>query len=258
MVEAPSNRVFVVAISFLAIFATLTSFMPVQFTYGEHNFKTTHYDDFYSSNEIEALATTYVINVTYGGGYYYENWGQDEGFGYSFQFVDYTPVILNATWAMFNSHYEPFWFIIEWHTDVHRMDWTSKLTGESFGEVVTNYEFESVAETSDAGGYNLTMGRFILDCPHLNMHSTVFYNSTAYSNSTEAWENDDIHVEFAIEWDELGTGLNGWNLLSAVLWFQAPDVHPAINFFIAFPMWVDIALIIFKVVMVIISVLPFT
>lgn len=258
MVEAPDNRVMVVAISFLAIFATLTSFMPVQFTYGEHQFRETHYDNFYDSSEIEALATTYVINVTYSGGYYSENWGQDEGFGYSFQFIDYEPIILNASWAMINYHYEPFWFIIEWQTNSHRQTWTSKLTGQSFPDHITNLDFDAVSELSQSGSYNITMARFIVDCEHLNMHSTIFYNSTAYDNSTQAWENDDIHVEFAIEWDELGTGLNGWNLLSAVLWFQAPDVHPFINFFIAFPIWVDIALIIFKVVMVIISVLPFT
>lgn len=258
MVEAPSNRVFIVAVSFLAIYGALVAFMPYELVSGAPNFRSTTYDEFYESSEIETLANTFTQNITYSGGNYNDAWGTDEDFGHSFFFITHDTSEINATWRMFNYHYYPLVLVVEWRTGSHAMDWVAKETGETYDSRITNLHFNEVSEESDAGAFNLTMARFLVKCDHVTMHATVYFNSTAYANSTQAWQNDALFVEFAIEWDELGTGLNGWNLLSSVLWFQAPDVHPAINFFLAFPLWVDIALITFKVIMVVISVLPFT
>lgn len=257
LVEAPSNAVFIAAISFLAIYALLVGLMPAELIVEAQDFRSTTYDIFYESSEIELLANRFTQNITYGGGYYSDYWGTDEDFGHSFFYVT-ALATGDADWVMLNNHYYPFWFIVEIPTGVHHMDWVSKQSGETFTPSITNLDFESVTEVTETDSGNITHAGFLVRCPHVTMHATIYFNSTAYANSTTAWQNDGLHCEFAINWDELGTGLNGWNLISSILWFQAPNVHPYVNFLIAFPLWVDIALIIFKTIMVIISVLPFT
>jgi hypothetical protein len=74
------------------------------------------------------------------------------------------------------------------------------------------------------------------------------YNTTSYDNCTQAYENDALGIWLGINFDQVNTQYNAWNLISMILFFQMPDVHPLINVIIAIPIWVTIAYLVFTLI----------
>lgn len=253
MVDVPPSQNFIVVVTFLGIFATLLVAMPSGLLETEFTGKQGIYaEEYWGLSDLEQLATFHNITADNGGSYYYESWGIDEGFGHNFDYIitDYGGDVGEA---MVNKH---FFIWVIFAVEHHNMEWTEKTNGTSYGEVLTLVEFEEAAVfDSDT---DITSASYTLTCDHVTLHSVVAYNGTAYSNSSIAWAADALTVEFAIDWDELGTGLNAWNLLAQILFFQAPDIHPVLNAFIAIPLWAAIGYLAYALIMVAISVLPFT
>jgi hypothetical protein len=75
------------------------------------------------------------------------------------------------------------------------------------------------------------------------------YNKTAYASAWHAFMNNDLHVLIAIGFDQENTRMNAWNLIGSLLFFQIPEVHPAINAIIAIPIWVMIAWLIYILIL---------
>jgi hypothetical protein len=185
-----------------------------------------------------------------GGGYFQEDWGIDEGFGHNFLLK---ANVVSDEVKIENQHYYLFTIFPHGH---HAMDWIAKETGENYGGQIVQSEFDEVSETDE--DTNITFAGFTVACSHVSMHAVLAYNSSDYDNATQAFENDELSCEFAIEWDELGTGLNAWNIITAILFFQAPDIHPYLNIFLAAPLWAAIGYLAYCFAMVAIKSLPFT
>jgi len=82
----------------------------------------------------------------------------------------------------------------------------------------------------------------------------VGFNTTRYSKPSEALNNGELSLLFCINFDKINTTFNAWNLIGDILFFQAPDVHPAINMLIAIPIWIAI---IWLVYILILKAIPF-
>lgn len=251
MVEAPPAKNFIVVVTFLAIWSILVGFMPAEFLEEEIVFRSpTVPEDYWSLDSIEQIATTHNLTMSDGGGYFQDAWGIDEGFGHNFLLKGN---IVDDQLKVENQHYYLWVFNIPYGH--HSMDWISKATGENYGGFLTQDEFDEVSEFDDT--LNVTYAAFTLLCEHVTMHNVVGYNNDTYANASEAFENDQLYLEFGIEWDELGTGLNAWNMLTSILFFQEPDIHPYINVLLAAPLWAAIAYLSYGFIMVAIDILPF-
>lgn len=251
MVDTPPAKNFIVVIAFLAIWGTLTGFMPIQLIEGEYEYHApVNPEDYWGLSDIEVISTSYTINMSDGDNYYNEAWGISEGFGHNFLIQS---GIIDDEVYVNNQHYYIFTIFPHGH---HSMDWTAKISGENYGSTITQSEFDEVSETDEDS--NITYASFTVACEHVSMHAVLAFNYTDYDNATQAFENDELSCEFAIEWDELGTGLNAWNMITSILFFQAPDVNVYVNAFLAIPLWAAIAYLSYGFIMVAIDILPFT
>lgn len=91
-------------------------------------------------------------------------------------------------------------------------------------------------------------------CEHNNVRVWFNYNTTLYSDVTDAWNNSDLHVLFALGMDQATSSMNAWDLIGMVLFFSIPDTHPLINAVIGIPIWI---IIVYCAVRLILLALPF-
>jgi hypothetical protein len=254
MVDAPPARNFIVVVTFLGFYALLLGLMPPVLL-GEGNEFTgkqaVYSEEYWSISDLQELATFHNITPSNGGAYYSEAWGIDEDFGHHFLFKSN---VVDDEIKIANEHYYVFFVGVDIPYGHHEMSWTAKANGQEFDNFLNQTEFDLVAETSDD---NITAAAFDVECDHVKMHAVVGFNYTLYANATDAYENDALSIEFGIDWDELGTGLNAWNMLSRILFFQAPDIDPLINAVIAVPLWAAIGYLSYAIVLVAIDILPF-
>lgn len=207
--------------------------------------------------DVVGFASTYTMNLTDEGilGYwcYDENWGIDEGFGHSFYFVAEAVAGSNPHGVMTNYHYFPFlWF----KTGQHAMTWYDSQGLEvSTNGLLYDDTIDSYVETFD----DMQIAEFTVKCKHVMMFAWVGYNGTTYSTCYDAWVNDALSVKWAIQWDELGTGLNSWNLIAMMLFYQVPSEFPhPIGLIIGMPIWALESILIFQIILSVIKSLPFT
>lgn len=251
MVDVPSAKTWLVVVTFLGIYSLLASgFIASGLTTESMEFREPIYEDeYWGLDNIEQIATTANFTMGSGGGFVSYDWGIDEGFGHNMLLQ---ANIVSGEIKIQNEHYYLFLIFPYGH---HSFEWISKTTGVNYGEFLNETEFNLVSETSLE---NITSASFTLDCGHVVIHSVVGFNYTTYANASMAFLSDELIVEFGIEWDELGTGLNAWNILTSILFFQAPDIHWLFNAILAVPLWACIAWLAYALITVALSVLPFT
>lgn len=209
--------------------------------------------DYFTSANVEDLATFYNITADNAGAYYSEAWGIDEGFGHHFFFQ---ASVVGGEVKIANQHYHVLWLIVELPTGHHDMEWIDATNGTNYGDYITQSIFDD-AKDYDAST-QVSRAYFRVKCEHVYLHATVAFNETEHIDITDAFQADEMTVMFAIDWDELGTGLNAYSLISQLMTFQKPDIHPALNALIALPLWAMFGFIVVVVILAIIEALPFT
>lgn len=66
------------------------------------------------------------------------------------------------------------------------------------------------------------------------------FNETDYDSPKEAWANDELNLLIGINFDNIATTYNAWDLIAMLLFFRLPDVHWLINVMMATPIWVTV------------------
>lgn len=248
---------FIFIVVFVGVFALLISLgvssIPLAFVGTSALDYTDNFPEYFDVADVESLAQYHNITADNGGAYYSEDWGIDEGFGHNFLFKCNE---VDDEWKVVNEHYFP-WLSIP--TGNHEMTWYDYENGTDFGTYVTDTEFQSISYVTGSveDGF-LEQAKFKVRCDHVRLFATMSYNATAYANITMAFLSDAATVVFAISWDELGTGLSAYNLISDIMTFSRPDIHPALNALIAIPLWAMIGFLIVVIILAIIEALPFT
>mgnify|MGYP000185597529 CR=1 FL=1 len=77
----------------------------------------------------------------------------------------------------------------------------------------------------------------------------ISFNTTKYSKPSEAWQYNELYILMGIGFDQTVTTMNAWNVISALLFFKMPDIHPLLNLFIALPIWVCIAYLVYVLIL---------
>ena len=240
MVDAPPLKTIIVPVAFLFIYSFLIALMPPDLltgvTYSEY---TGMYPDAYwdMSSILNQTSLTYNHNITGAPSTYYDDWGKPE-FGHNFAFVATVELIKN-------DHYFT-WIGIP--VNVHAMYWTALVNGTGYGQWLYYDEIEEVAETS---AENITFAQFEVHCAHVSMFAVIGYNASLSDDFQDAWSDDNLSIEWRIGWDEVGTSMSAWDLLTGLIFFQPEsiDVHPALNLLLIFPIWASLAYIAFVLVL---------
>ena len=241
--EAPEPKTLFVIISFLALFGILVGTIPSDFVFSTEEYREISVPDYFEAIDITQYAQTYQHNITHPT--YAKLWGKSE-FGHDMRFADDWVDLYRLT----NTH--GYTFLGIW-TGGHYQEWVNK-EGVNRGEYLSLSELEEdwgIGTQSDKGEYTL-------QCKHFHMDAWFAYNTTTYSSIKDAWDNDELKCLFGIEWDEMGTGLDAWNLIRMILFWQLPDINLVLNVIISIPLWIGISWMIFAFVLAVIKSLPFT
>lgn len=244
-------RGLVVAITFMFTFGILVGYIPSGFYVSSSDYRKPNIPEYFEAVDIYSYAEvwTYVMNETVqnaeGGGYYQDyyylynirgNDGTDVFGGYYF-ILYYTKANSTSGHRIIIRHVFREWYVIEFR---HSMQWYNRQ-----GTVVSEdfsgwYDWHGITEeTIDENIENGTV-RFTVKCNHVQIDVFIGYNTTKYSNTLDAWDHHDLSMLWGISFDQVQTTFNAWNIIGMILFFQMPDVHPAINLLIGIPIWICI------------------
>jgi len=244
--ETPPLSTFLFLITFLAVFGLLVMTIPSGFLVTTDEYGTRDIPEEFDVKSLEAYASTLIITMNETGGkeimgYYYRV--EVEIGGHKF-FFDYAMANESTLQLVFIHRYTVWWFF----ETGHNMDWTNNKNMER-GDVL------SVEELQSDYAENLP---YDLSCSHVYLDASFNYDEGTYSNVTDAWNHHGLSLFIGIEFDQLATGLNAWDLMGMILTFQMPNVHPVLNYIIAIPIWVSIAWLAFAFIIAVVKSLPFT
>ena len=228
---------FITVVTFLGIITILISTVPNEFMIHAQNYRSISVPEYFESVDITYFAATknftldpnkatgeiygwYYIDFSLGGHDFTIEWKYPEG------------IMLK--------HVEKWWIFV---TGRHNMNWYEKRQGSNLG---TKLKSEHLTTYYDE---NRKDAQFIVRCEHTQLSVFFAYNTTKYSDILEAWENNELAVLFGINFDQVNTSYNAWNLVAQILFFQNPDIHPAINALIAIPIWATIAITVYILIL---------
>jgi hypothetical protein len=228
--------------TFLAVTLLLIGWMPYQFWVAGEQGRTIEVPDYFESSNLIHWNTTYVMNIT--GTWYDCHWGKSE-FGHDMWFYaareNSWPESNLPIYSMKNEHGYPFLGIF-W-TGAHSQEWINNK-GMSRGTVLSKTEIEEDWDSDK------NLASYKLQCSHFYMMVDVAYNTSAYENVKDAWDSNDLHILFGIEWDQMGTSYDAWGLVSSVLFFRPIEGIPfQIMMLISISIWIASAYIAYILVL---------
>lgn len=75
------------------------------------------------------------------------------------------------------------------------------------------------------------------------------WNDSLYVSPSEAWEHDALGLLIGINFDQIGTTYNAWDIIAMLLTFQLPDIHWVINAMLVAPIWAVIGYLCYVLVL---------
>ena len=135
----------------------------------------------------------------------------------------------------------------------HSMTWWTDDSPSISRETTLSYE--EMDADYDA---SLNMSAYIVKCKHFPLDTYLAWDNTTFNTPSEALVGGDLDIFWGINLDDMGTGLNAWDMASQILFWQMPQVNTSLNILISLPLWACISWLIFAFIYAIIKSLPFT
>jgi hypothetical protein len=245
MVEVSAENISLVTIvTFLGVFFILVASMPsgLIMSNAMQQGRIVSVPTYFESIEIQSFAGTYLVNAT--------EWGNPQvwtftlgGWNMGFEVWNYYHVIRAYTyssWWIFKWDYKDF----EWH-DCQGVTQSSVHSGLLLWGTFLDWEKldDAYAEDSKSGL------RWTIKNDVTQLFVFLGFNQTKYAKPSDAILSNDMYFLFCINFDKVNTSFNAWNIIGAILFFQMPNVHPAINMIIAIPIWILIAWLIYILIL---------
>lgn len=224
-------RGLIFVVTFMGIFVFLAILIPTEFfTFNPERQVET--PDHFEAIDIQFFSETEnftVVHSTYFYNHQFSLGGWNIAFR-SWQSYALVPV------AHICSYGYRSWWIFAW--DFRAYDWFDE-NGVNYGDELTFAELDSIWNKQEEK-QNETI-TFITKLEHCQVMVYFGWNTTAYSKPSDALNNNEMDVLYAIGMDQINTSVNAWNIVGMLLFFQIPDVHWIINVLINIPMWIVIA-----------------
>jgi len=213
---------------FLGVFFILVTSMPSGFYSSEPDYQTHIIPESFEAIDIQYYAETENDTITKADYAYDYSMG-----GWSFRWYAYFSDFIE------HRRYEKWWIF---YTYSAPMIWLTP-EGKELGVNIGASDIETYWNTDT----NTT--KFYLKDNAVTVMCWFSYNTTTYDNVTDAWDNDSLDWLTALDFDNVKTTYNAWGLISMLLFFQLPDIHPALNMIIALPCWLCIAYLVYRLIL---------
>lgn len=228
-------KVFITVVTFLGVFALLVSMIPGQFAVQSKTYRQVSVPEYFEAIDIQSFVETKNLTVPA-----YDEYGLDCSVGgWELRIYPYYSPLMNM-YDLVLRHIDRWWiFAYGWHS----LRWRSKAKGIDLGYTLDKDELLEYYDSERK------VAEFIASCEHTTVYVAFAYNTTKYDNIVDAWANNELWMLIGIGFDQINTSTNAWNVIGKLLFFQAPDIHPAINALIAIPLWAAIAVTIYILVL---------
>ena len=234
----------IVVITFLSTFFIITAMIPSGFLQTAPEGRTVDVPEYFEGIDIQSYADTYVINLTVTDFIEYDEFSFG---GWEMKYTDWNPpdcliwIRTQAKWWVFRWDFQYF----KWYDKEGVEQSESTWIGEYHEKQAISYDaLDEAYENFGKEGL-----RWILKNIYTQMVVYVGFNMTKYSKPSDALNNGELSLLLCMNFDKTNTSYNAWNLVGAILFFQMPDVHPAINALIAIPLWVMIAYLVYVLIL---------
>jgi len=230
------HRTLIVIVTFLSTFFILVSTIPSGFLYTNSAYRQMIIPSYFEASEIQSYYNTTLLELDV------------DNDTYEFSLGDWNLKlhIDGESREMWMETYTKWW-IFEWN--INYFTWYNNEVDYSYeSDGIEKISFTSIDQVylSDPNATNSRKWTLV------NSETTIVlyfgFNQT-YEKPTDALYDGHLNALFCINFDKVNTSYNAWNLISALLFFQMPDVHPAINALIAIPIWVAIAYLIYILIL---------
>lgn len=114
--------------------------------------------------------------------------------------------------------------------------------------------FVSEDEIIDAFDPTDNSSRFAFSCKHNDFEIVFYYNQTLYDNISQAVSVDALFAYVGVGVEKVASSVSAWSVVSSILFFNAPNIHPALNAVIAIPLWAIIGIVVYTLFL---KLLPF-
>lgn len=235
----PTNeqKTLIFVVTFLSSFFLLLSFMPSQF-YSQTNEEGVSYNvpEYFEAVDMQNYRYCHNFTIQCSTGWEYEfNLG-----GKNINFFVYSLDYDKFGFRTFDIFIDIFG--IRLTHNWKGMDWYKKgikVSEQPLGE----WSYPTIdIEDVDANYDNVSkVSEFTVKHDRLTIKVFLAFNTTKYSKPSEAYHNNELSILVCMGFDQAETTINAWTLISQLLTFKIPNVHPLINALIAIPIWVAIA-----------------
>jgi len=226
---ASEQRSFVFAVTFIVIFATLLSTIPVDLqgqgatadvvTPINPNLLT----DFSETEEFDKTDFIGVLS-------FYYTYELPTGSGVDWECIFSSDYFYVAAHSLFLG----FWLGGYSYTEFISDNGTNYGTSVSFTDIDNDADDGTVRYTLQYADSGISAGGFVF-----------YWNTTTYSNSSDAWDNDELLLLHGVG---LTADTNIASLLISLLFLQLPDVPLLINALLATPIWASIVFVLWYII----------
>jgi len=233
-------RGLVVIVSFMGVLVLLLAWIPGSF-FVASSAREVYVPDYFESIEVFSFVETKTHYLNDSGG---NLWVFDSTI--RLKDVDIGGYDIDLFYRRPNQGFYKLWLLHE-HYNWYIFPADHKLTFVSLRGVNRGIELDINELTTDANGGNVTEYR--ARCKHTTYHIGLSYNSTLYSSYSDAWDNGDVIIFFGVEFDQVNTSYNAFNVISMLLFFQLPEIDVYTNALMAIPLWAGIIYIAYIIVL---------
>lgn len=86
---------------------------------------------------------------------------------------------------------------------------------------------------------------FYMNSKSYSWLATFSYDQTTYDNITHSIESDELYLFIGRSPSQVADDQNAWSLISSILFWRNPDIHPAVNFLITIPIYATTIIVFF-------------
>ena len=241
MVEVSAENItLVTVVTFLSMFFILAASMPSSLIATPQQGKTVSVPSYFEAIDIQSFAQTYVVNLT----------DPSTLESYEFTFGGYDMKLEDSPETFIWIRTQASWWIFRW--DYNYFHWYDKEGIEQSEDRIFLGTFHGIAYSKLDDAY-VKWGkdglRWTLKNTVTEMVVYVGFNTSRYAKPSDALNNGDLSLLLCMNFDQVSTRFNAWNLIGGILFFQMPNVHPILNAIIAIPVWIMIAWLIYILIL---------
>lgn len=236
MGDISESRILILVATFIGIFAFIIVLMPQPLLpSSERDVASVSYPDGWESHDLLYIAESYNTTVTNSTDIQFEFGGRSMRLTGSYSANGHSVIL-----------YE-YWF--EWLV-MYRLepcDWLDS-TGYYYD---ANFQNALLMESLDNSSYTQDerfIGRWT-EHSQFKVYIIFSFDTGTYSGWEDAMSKGGLSIWLGIQFDQVNTSYNAWDIVGMILFFRMPDIDPILNAILAVPFWVAVAYVSFILVL---------